>query len=82
MGDRKIRPYFSSPCFNEKVFLLKRPAPGILQELKRHGFFAGIPLGDFYPQHPDFKNALLICVTEKHPRNQIEAMVSALSKVN
>jgi glycine dehydrogenase subunit 1 len=83
LGERKIRPYFSSATFNERLYgPFNKPAPGILEELQRRGFIAGLAVGDYFPEIPDLQNTLLICTTEEHPRSQIEAMAEALKKVN
>jgi len=82
LGDLKVRPTFSAPCFNERAYTLNRPAPGIMEEMKRQGFIVGLPLGEFYPEHKELKKSLLICTTEEHSKIQILAMLKALAKVN
>jgi glycine dehydrogenase subunit 1 len=38
---------------------------------------AGLPLGRFFPDMP---NALLVCVTEQHPRADVDRLVEALAR--
>jgi len=70
---------FSGPCFNE--FVVRGPvrAVELLARLgKEKGIDGGIALSRFMPDRP---NDFLVCVTEVNSREQIDALVEALSKV-
>jgi len=67
---------FTSPFFNE--FVVQVPdAEARWQELAaEHGLVAGYPLGRWYPE---LRDMLLLCVTEVHAPEQIDALVAGLS---
>ncbi len=68
---------FSSPTFNEFVIRL-RDSEKILHALKRtDNITAGIPLEAY---DPEWKDCLLVCVTEKHRREDIDRFVEALNR--
>jgi len=66
---------FSAPTFNEFVLTLKGDSESALQTLFQQGIIGGLPLKRFYPE---LKNELLICVTEKHPREEIDRLAQIL----
>jgi glycine dehydrogenase subunit 1 len=66
---------YQAPRFNEFVVQTPRPATEIVAELAAQNIFAGLPLSRYYPT---MTNALLVCVTEKHTRAQIDALAAAL----
>jgi len=66
---------FTAPTFNEFVLTLKKDPDQILQKLSEQGIIGGLPLKRFYP---DMKNEVLICVTEKHSREDIDRLAQAL----
>jgi len=68
----------SGPFFNEFVVSLKKPVADVFNELTKRGFIPGYILEKDYP---DLKNCLLICVTEIHPQETIDRLVSALKEV-
>lgn len=51
------------------------PAAEVNQTLLDKGFLAGIDLGRFYPE---MKDHLLLAVTEKRTKGEIDAFVQAL----
>lgn len=53
--------------------------PALLEEAREAGIFAGIPLGNWYPELDD---CLLVCVTEKRTREEIDALVRTLAITN
>lgn len=61
--------------FNELVIETKGDAALVLKKMLEKGFFAGILLSDYYPE---LKNQILLAVTEKRSKNEIEAYVKAL----
>jgi glycine dehydrogenase subunit 1 len=66
---------FSGPTFNEFVLRTDRPPARILKQLQRKRILAGVDLGRFYPE---YKDCLLVCVTEQHRREEIEALARSL----
>ncbi|MCX5916007.1 MAG: aminomethyl-transferring glycine dehydrogenase subunit GcvPA [Deltaproteobacteria bacterium] len=66
---------FSAPTFNEFVLRLKGDPDQVLKKLSDQGIIGGLPLKRFYPE---MKNEILICVTEKHSREDIDRLVQAL----
>ena len=57
-----------------REFAVRAPVPGdvIVERMAEEGFLAGVPLED---------GGLLIAVTERRTRDEIDAYVSAMSKV-
>ena len=68
---------FSAPTFNEFVLRLKGDPDQVLKKLSDQGIIGGLPLKRFYPE---MKNEILICVTEKHSREDIDRLVEYLQR--
>jgi glycine dehydrogenase subunit 1 len=68
---------FSAPTFNEFVVSLKGDPDQVLKKLSDQGIIGGLPLKRFYPE---MKNEILICVTEKHSREDIDRLAENLEK--
>jgi glycine dehydrogenase subunit 1 len=67
---------FSAPTFNELVVRRKNgQAAPLLASLAAQGILAGIDLGRFYPER---KSDLLLAVTEKHEKSDLDRLVTAL----
>ena len=66
------------PVFNEFVIRLPADAEKVAGALLKKGIAAGIPLGRWYP---DLKNALLVAVTEKRTREEIDRLATAMEDV-
>jgi glycine dehydrogenase subunit 1 len=75
-GGRLYAP-FAAPTFKEFVI---RDAAGTVEQLlldaERDGYFAGIPLGKWYP---DLADCFLVCVTEKRTKAEIDGLAAALA---
>ncbi|MCF7801419.1 MAG: aminomethyl-transferring glycine dehydrogenase subunit GcvPA [Candidatus Marinimicrobia bacterium] len=65
-----------SPFFNEFIVECPVPATQVIQKAGEAGFLAGVAVEDYFPGHP---NELLMAVTEKRTREQIDAFVKFLS---
>lgn len=67
-----------SPTFNE--FVIKTPcdATDVIEQMSNKGFYAGINLGNIYE---GLENAILVSVTEKRTKEQMDAFASALGEV-
>lgn len=68
----------SSPTFNEFVVRLPGDAADVVEAMIPRGFAAGFPLGRYYP---GLENYLLVAVTEKRTKAEIEAYGVALAEV-
>jgi glycine dehydrogenase subunit 1 len=68
---------FSAPFFKE--FVVKVPSVSdLLKKLSRRGILGGVDLGTYYPE---FKDHLLICVTEKHTKTECESWIREFLRV-
>jgi glycine dehydrogenase subunit 1 len=68
---------YSAPTFNEFVVRSKRGAVApLLSKLAKEGILAGIDLSRFDRARD---RDLLVCVTERHARADLERLVTALS---
>ncbi|HVS30010.1 MAG TPA: aminomethyl-transferring glycine dehydrogenase subunit GcvPA [Thermoanaerobaculia bacterium] len=67
---------FSGPVYNEFVVRTPFPAGKILGDLEHEKILGGIPLGQFYPEHP---NDFLVAVTELHSREQLDRFAASLT---
>ena len=68
----------SSPTFNEFTIRLNKDAGDVVGALIEHGFAGGFPLGRYYD---GMENYLLIAVTEKRSKREIDQFVAALEEV-
>ncbi len=64
--------------FNEFVIDLPCPADAVINKLVEKGFAAGFPPGRYYS---DMENSLLVCVTEKRTKQQIDMFAEALESI-
>lgn len=69
----------SSPAKFFKEFVVRCPAPAneINDRLSDRGIIGGLDLGRFYP---DLADHMLLCVTEKRTREEMDALVEALPR--
>ena len=68
----------SSPTFNEFTVLLPKSADEVVKDMLNHNFIAGLPLGKYYK---DMDKYLLVAVTEKRTKKEIEDFTTCLEKV-
>jgi glycine dehydrogenase subunit 1 len=66
---------FTGPTFNEFVLRTPKKPSAALKQLLRHDMIGGLDLGRFYPELND---CLLLCVTELHRREDIDALAEAM----
>ena len=66
-----------APFFKE--FVIKCPAPiaEINARLIENGLIGGLDLGK---QYPEFADCMLLCVTEKRSRDEMDALVEGLRR--
>jgi glycine dehydrogenase subunit 1 len=69
---------FKAPFFKEFVIRSKKvPAQTVVREARQAGILAGVSLECWYPE---LKDCLLIAVTEKRTREEIDALVNVFKK--
>ncbi len=68
----------SSPTFNEFTVLLPEDAEEVAEKMIAKNFLAGVPLGKYYK---GMEKYLLVAVTEKRTKEEIEGFAAALEKV-
>ncbi len=73
----RLGPAFKSPFFKEFVYKTKKPTAQVLDDLKQKGIIAGLDLGRFYKQ---LEGHLLISVTEKRTKEEMDLLIQALAK--
>jgi len=69
---------FAAPFFNEFVVETPVPASRIVEALAAEGIIAG---RDLALDYPNMERRLLVCVTERRTRQQIDQLVDALSRL-
>ncbi len=76
-GLSMMRSSFGAPFFKEFYVAVdtRRHVRDLCRSLVRRGFLAGYPLDEHYPELP---NHLLVAVTERRTRDEIDALVEAL----
>jgi len=76
---RGVKARFESKWFfNEFVIDLPCEADEVINKLVEKGFAAGFPLGRYYS---GMENSLLVCVTEKRTKEQIDMFAEALESI-
>lgn len=68
----------SAATFNEFTITLPKPSPPIVSALLKKGIAAGVPAGDYYQ---GLENDLIVTVTEKRSRSEIDRLAQALQEV-
>jgi glycine dehydrogenase subunit 1 len=72
-----VEPFTDAPVLREFAIRLPVPAALVVERMADAGFLAGLALGDGFDGG---ENALLIAVTERRTRDEIDAYVTALGK--
>ncbi|HEX4864274.1 MAG TPA: hypothetical protein VFV02_09390, partial [Acidimicrobiales bacterium] len=70
-----------APTLREFAVRLPLPAPVVVSRMAEEGFLAGVPVGIEGGVVRDGGDYLLVAVTEKRTKDEIDAFVSALEKV-
>ena len=65
-----------APVAREFAVRLDAPVDRVLERCAGRGIAAGYPLGRDYPEHPD---GLLVAITERRSRAQIDELAEALA---
>ncbi|MBN2562588.1 MAG: aminomethyl-transferring glycine dehydrogenase subunit GcvPA [Phycisphaerae bacterium] len=69
---------YPGPFFKEFVVRCAKPVEAVVAACREEGILAGVALADFYP---DMGDCLLVAVTEKRTRAEIDEYVGILRKV-
>lgn len=69
---------FSSPFFKEIAVDFGKDITDLNKKLLEKGFLGGYDLGKDYP---DLKGVMLLCVTEKRSKSEIDGLVQAIKEV-
>jgi len=80
VANDRFQAAFDAPFFKE--FVLRdthNQVEELLQNAESHGILAGVPLAKWYPDQSD---CLLVCVTEKRTREEIDQLAAVLSQVS
>jgi glycine dehydrogenase subunit 1 len=75
MEIRGVEAVFSAPFFKEFVVQLDKPVKQVNSELLVDGIIGGLDLGRYYPE---LHNCMLICVTEKRSKDEIDRLVERM----
>jgi glycine dehydrogenase subunit 1 len=70
-----VEPLSTAPVLREFAVRLPVAAETVVERMAEEGFLAGVPLGD------EYGGGLLVAVTERRTRAEIDAYVAALEKV-
>ncbi len=70
-----VEPLSTAPVLREFAVRLPVPAETVVERMAEEGFLAGVPLGD------EYGGGLLVAVTERRTRSEIDAYAAALEKV-
>jgi glycine dehydrogenase subunit 1 len=73
----RVEAYADAPVLREFALRLPVPAELVVERLADAGFLAGVTLGDWFD---DGEHGLLVSVTERRTREEIDAYVTALAK--
>ena len=73
------RRFTQQPYFNELLVRLNRPVADAMEDARKAGIIAGYPIGK---DCPEFHDCLLIAVTEKRTRAEIDRLVDVLAGGN
>src|SRR4051812_39059010 len=71
-----VSPVANTPVLREFAVRTQIPADVVVERMAESGYLAGIPLGDEYGE-----NGLLVAVTERRTRAEIDGFVAAFEKV-
>jgi glycine dehydrogenase subunit 1 len=77
-GIRGVSLLTEGPTFNEFTLSLPRDASTVCEQLLAEGIAAGVPLGRWYP---GLESCLVVTVTEKRSREEIETLAARLAEV-
>jgi len=77
LGIPGVSSYTRGPVFREFAVTLPAPDAGLVSALAERGYLAGLDLGRF---QPDLDHVLLVAVSERRTRAEIDAFVEEVSR--
>lgn len=66
---------FNTPFFKEFVLKLNKPVAAVNKSLLKAGILGGLDLGRYYPE---LDHCMLLCVTEKRSKTEIDSLVTEM----
>jgi glycine dehydrogenase subunit 1 len=72
-----VEPLHAAPVVREFAVALDAPVDAVLERCAAEGIAAGYPLGREYPE---FENGLLVAITERRSKEDIERLAEALGR--
>jgi glycine dehydrogenase subunit 1 len=69
-----------APFFREFVLLCPRPASEMIARSRQHGVLPGVDLARFPGARAEASRQLLVCVSEKHTRGDLDRLVQVLEE--
>ena len=72
---RGVGSVFNAPFFKEFVVRLTKPAAQVNSALMSEGIIGGLDLAQYYPE---LGNCMLLCVTEKRSKNEIDRLIKGM----
>jgi glycine dehydrogenase subunit 1 len=78
LSELPVKPLHERPFFNEFALLLPVAAASVLKRMEQEGIFGGVELCRLEESAPE--EALLVAVTEKRSREELERYVAALGR--
>jgi glycine dehydrogenase subunit 1 len=79
LKETPVESLYERQFFNEFAVVLPRKAAEVLPRMEEAGFFAGVDLHSLDPAMPE--GALLIAVTERRTREEMDEYVATLKEV-
>ncbi len=76
--EQGFEPAFAAPTFKEFAVRVGRPAREVVHDCRERGVHPGFPLGRVYPELDD---CLLVAVTEKRTKRDIDRLAFTLAEV-
>ncbi|MGL4513493.1 MAG: glycine dehydrogenase, partial [Lacipirellulaceae bacterium] len=74
----RFEPAFGAPTFKEFVVRDRQGnVEGLVRDALEEGFFAGVPLGQWYP---DLTDCMLVCVTEKRTKEEMDRFARCFAR--
>jgi glycine dehydrogenase subunit 1 len=72
---------FSGPTFDEFALRCPVPARDVLAELEKAQILGGVPLERIAPDEPGWTDLLLVCVTERNRKEELERYATTLRRI-
>ncbi len=73
-----VSPLFTAPFFKEFIVKMNRPVAQVNKELLATNIIGGLDLGCYYPE---LAQCMLVCVTEKRTRPEIDLFAERLGAI-